>query len=128
MIDIDEVRAATAEIVAENPDATNPRDHAGSCLYVRQYDDTSTSAATNCLAGAVALKFGCTLPREHLPIEASDSIMFTFSKGAINYLRIVQYSADNYNWVSGAPERTWAEALDIVNERYDHFLDTGKLL
>jgi len=109
---MERVREVAQEIVAETPDATNPREHGvtGTCLYTRLDGvNNPPNAAPRCLGGEVLVRLGLRLPEEDQLVSTSldkDKLdMF-----AMDYLWSLQNIADQ----SFGP---WSDVLEELETR-----------
>lgn len=105
VITLDQVKAAAQKVVSANPNAINPRDADGRCLYTQLPGDTTPNAAEHCLAGAVLLELGLSrMPLEFTMAHVDPEVINALSESAIAYLTNLQKQAD-------VPENTWSVAL-----------------
>jgi hypothetical protein len=116
-ITLDQVRNLAAEIVAENPNLTNPRGESGSCLY-RRIDGSGNAnepnVAERCLGGEILHRLGLAMPPEFKVVYFTLDVN-RFTVEAMDYLSVLQGSADTTT-MHGDP--TWGEALQKANERF----------
>lgn len=128
MISVDEIKQIANEVVAENPDAINPRleygtGAIGNCLYTRSPDDDMPNVAQHCLGGEILLRLGLELPFEGKSVFAieTDSDNLKFEHSALDYLSIIQHEADIELPVGSTTyaAKTWSEALTRANERFE---------
>jgi len=100
------------ELVAENPDAINPRvamDMA--CAYVRRDDiENPANAAPNCFGGAILLRLGLGLPKEGHLVDKSPDVD-RLSDNAMKLLMYMQWHADT--------SLVWSEALPKAVAEYN---------
>jgi hypothetical protein len=118
----DQVKAVATEIVAENPDLTNPRGaNVTVCLYKRRDDDDTPNAAERCLGGEVLARLGLTLPQERARVNRTTDRDRLTDK-AMNYLIVLQSVADSRN--GDGSFRTWGEALPLADQDFNRFYGT----
>lgn len=115
LITLDQIKAATAEVVVENPNAINPLGETV-CLYTKRPDDQTPNVAEHCLGGAVLLKLGLRLPPEAATVSNTPDVD-KFDSHALLYLTKLQRVADNFDGQQSNP-RKWSEALSIVNTEF----------
>lgn len=100
--DLDEVKAATERIIAENPHTRNPMTASGTCLY-------NGPDGTGCVAQTVLRSFGYNIPETHerLVVKQLAGLEQIYDSGkaplddlpltdqAARYLNYVQSQADD---------------------------------
>lgn len=93
----EDLRALLAEIVADHPDAVNPVDEYGACLYETEDGQPTEHGVCGCIVGTLAVRQGWDLPLNNGSADnVARNLAWPVDSASRDYLTVLQLQADGY--------------------------------